>query len=174
MKLLICYDGSSDARAAIVGAGKLFPGSSATVLVIWETVLEAMTRTGAMGVGYGLSGPYGDDGTDTALKQLAHETANEGVHRANAAGLAAQPRIVNRRDAIAADILATAAEEDADAIVLGTRGRSAMKSLMLGSVSAAVLHHADLPVLVIPSPVLVDERHMWAARTQPTAGFSAV
>jgi nucleotide-binding universal stress UspA family protein len=76
---------------------------------------------------------------------------------------------VNRREEIATDILAVAGEIDADVIVLGTRGRGAVKSLVLGSVSNAVLHHADRPVLVIPSPALAEERHRWADHAQLTA-----
>jgi hypothetical protein len=41
---------------------------------------------------------------------------------------------------------------------------------MLGSVSHAVLHHADRPVLVIPSPALAEARHRWADHAQLTAG----
>jgi nucleotide-binding universal stress UspA family protein len=172
MKALICYDGSADARAAIIGAGRLLPGSDVTVLVIWETTLETMTRVGALGAGFAPTGPYGDDGTDAAVEQQAVDTASDGAQCAKDVGLVAHPRIVNRRDAIAIDILATASEEDADVVVLGTRGRGGMKSMMLGSESAAVLHHADRPVLVIPSPVLVGERHEWAAHAELISGAS--
>jgi hypothetical protein len=34
--ILLCYDGSADAQAAIDRAGLLMPGSDATVLVIWR------------------------------------------------------------------------------------------------------------------------------------------
>jgi hypothetical protein len=48
-------------------------------------------------------------------------------------------------------ILAAAADLEAEVIVLGTRGRGGPQSLLLGSVSNAIVHHADRPVLVIPS-----------------------
>ncbi len=172
MMILICYDGSADAQAAVDRAGLLMAGSDATVLVIWETILETMTRHGSLGMGFGLIGPYGDDGADTAIKQAAVDTAADGAQRAAAAGLVAQPRVVNRDDEIAAVILAEAADVDAGVIVLGTRGLGAVKSLMLGSVSHAVLHHADRPVLVIPSPGLAEQRHHWAERAQLTAGIT--
>jgi nucleotide-binding universal stress UspA family protein len=169
MMVLICYDGSADAQAAIDRAGQLMPGSDATVLVIWETILETLSRNGSLGMGFGMIGAYGDDGTDATIEKAALDTATVGAQRASAAGLVAQPRIVNRHDDIAAEILAVAAEIDADVIVLGTRGRSGVKSLMLGSVSHAVLHHADRPVLIIPSSALAQKREQWADLVKLTA-----
>jgi nucleotide-binding universal stress UspA family protein len=169
MMILLCYDGSADAQAAIDQAGRLMPGSEATVLVIWETILETLTRHGSLGMG--MIGFYGDEGAgDTAIRQAALETAAAGVQRAAAAGLVAQPRVVNRAGDIAAVILNEATDLDAGVIVLGTRGLGGVKSLMLGSVSHAVLHHADRPVLIVPSPNLAEQRHHWAQHAQITAG----
>lgn len=172
MIVLLCYDGSTDAQAAIDRAGELMPGSDATVLVLWETLLETMTRGGALGMGFGFAGAYGEDAADAAIKQAALDTAADGAQRATAAGFVAQPRIVNRHQDIAADILTVAGTLHADVIVLGTRGLSGVKSLMLGSVSHAVLHHADRPVLVIPSPALAAERQHWAGRSRLTAALA--
>ena len=51
------------------------------------------------------------------------------------------------------EIIDVARTRDADLIVLGSRGLGSISSLMLGSVSNAVLHQADRPVLVAKSPV---------------------
>jgi nucleotide-binding universal stress UspA family protein len=37
-------------------------------------------------------------------------------------------------------------------IVVGSRGRSARREMLLGSVAMATLHHAHLPVLTVPPP----------------------
>jgi nucleotide-binding universal stress UspA family protein len=170
MTILIGYDGSVDAQAAIERAGLLMPGSEATVLVIWETIAETMTRSGALGMGMAMIGTYGDEGTDAAIEKAAHDTAADGVQRAAAAGLVAHPRIANREGDIAGVILRAAADVDADVIVLGTRGLGGVKSLMLGSVSHAVLHHADRSVLVVPSAGLAERRHRWADDAQAGPG----
>jgi nucleotide-binding universal stress UspA family protein len=170
MMVLICYDGSADAQAAIDDTGRLMHGGDATVLTVWETMLESLTRNGTLGMG--MIG-YSEDTDDSAVQAAALDTATEGAKQAIAAGLRAVPRIAMRDDEIAAVILAVASDVDADVIVLGTRGRGRVRSLMLGSISNAVLHHADRPVLIIPSPALAAERHHWAEHARLAAGVSS-
>ena len=46
-------------------------------------------------------------------------------------------------------IVAEAAENEVDLIVMSTHGRTGIKQVMLGSVTAQVVAHADCPVLSI-------------------------
>lgn len=161
--ILASYDGSADAQAAIDHAARLMPGAETAVLTVWEPFQAAMSRTGGMGMGMGAS--YPDNGEiDAANEEAARARAAEGAERATAAGLVAEPRIAVRQDGIAGAILAVADELGADAIVLGTRGLTGIRSMLLGSVSHTVLQHADRSVIVVPSPAIVDERREWIHR----------
>lgn len=161
--ILASYDGSADAQAAIDHAARLMPGAETTVLTVWEPFQAAMSRTGGKGMGMGTSYPVNSE-IDAANEEAARARAAEGAERATAAGLVAEPRIAVRQDGIAGAILAVADELGADAIVLGTRGLTGIRSMLLGSVSHTVLQHADRSVIVVPSPAIVDERREWIHR----------
>jgi nucleotide-binding universal stress UspA family protein len=44
-------------------------------------------------------------------------------------------------------------EHDAAMIIMGSRGLTGVRSMLLGSVSNALAHHAERPTLVIRQPV---------------------
>jgi nucleotide-binding universal stress UspA family protein len=52
----------------------------------------------------------------------------------------------------AEQIVELARARDAPLIVVGSRGHGAVAGALLGSVSSAIIHRADRPVLVVPRP----------------------
>ena len=152
--ILIAYDGSADAGAAIDLAGELLKGQPATVLTVWERFIDVAARAGAgipiVDVDY--------ERLDRSSEDQARRLAGEGLERAVRAGLSAQARTSVRENSIADTILAQAADVGANVIVMGTRGLTGLKSLLLGSVSHHVLQHSDRPVIVVPSPEVAAER----------------
>jgi nucleotide-binding universal stress UspA family protein len=172
--ILIAYDGSPDADAAIDHAARLMPGDKAIVLTVWEPMSELFAHPGVLGGpdpspapigGLGMVDTFGDPKKiDEARETGALGIATQGADRARAAGLHARPRRERHGHDLATTILAVAAEVDAGAIVMGTRGRSEATSFLLGSVSNAVVHHTDRPVLVVPSPERAERRLSWVER----------
>ena len=59
---------------------------------------------------------------------------------------------ITTAERIAEGILQAAARLDADAICMGTHGRSGLMKALLGSQAEAVLRGAKVPVLLVPSP----------------------
>jgi nucleotide-binding universal stress UspA family protein len=49
-------------------------------------------------------------------------------------------------------IVEVADRHDAAAIVVGSRGSTGLQRALLGSVSSAVVHHADRPTLIVRQP----------------------
>jgi nucleotide-binding universal stress UspA family protein len=155
--ILIGYDGSDDAKAAIEQAASLFPDQTAVVLTVWEPYSEIVGRTpAALGI---LAGLDDTQQVDEECRKSAEETAESGAGLARTAGLAASPGIHSRRGSVAEAILAAADRADARAIVLGSRGLGGVGSLLLGSVSHAVLQHTDRAVVIVPSPHAATRRH---------------
>ncbi len=154
--ILVSYDGSHDARAALEHVARLMPGAPATVLTVWNPERD---YEGAHGPGLGFAGVYARDPEgDAAREQAARACAEEGAERARAAGLEAEPRIAARGDGIARTVLEVADQVGADVVVLGTRGRGGVASFLLGSVSHAVVQQADRAVMVVPSAKVVEQR----------------
>ncbi len=146
--VLICYDGSADAKAAIAQAGRVLSGHPAVVLTVWEPLAEMLARTAAgEALMAGLSAPTG---ADEEAEEQAGRTAAEGADLARAAGFDATPRARPQSGSVSDTIIAQADRANATAIVMGSRGRTGLQAL-LGSVSHAVLQRADRAVMVVPS-----------------------
>jgi nucleotide-binding universal stress UspA family protein len=149
--ILIGYDGSAPARDAIARAGELFPSSDALVLTVAEPVQAWPDHDPGGVIGTTIARATGLVAElDDIAAEVAAKTAAEGAALATAAGLRATPLTLAGEPGTV--IVETAVERDAPVIVLGARGLSAAKAVLLGSVSFAVLHRCRRPVLIVPPP----------------------
>jgi nucleotide-binding universal stress UspA family protein len=154
--ILICFDGLADSRAAVERAAQLFADAPVRLLTVWKPFVELIART-ALGFG---PVPSGADpaGIDEASRETADEIAVEGAALATRLGMSAVAGSASRAPTTARAILLQAGELDATAIVMGSRGLTGVKSLLLGSVSREVIRHADRAVVVVPSPEVAATR----------------
>ena len=124
-------------------AAAQLPGRKAIVLHVWSPVAVL-----AAAYGGAISLPTYDD---AELQEAAVKLAAEGVEAARAAGLDAQADAAQvTYNGTARTILEVADSHDAALIVMGARGLSAFKSMLLGSVSHGVVQRAHRPVLIVP------------------------
>ena len=153
--IVIAYDGSDAARAAVKEAAALFGSRHAIVLTVWEPGLaDFMLMPNTMGTGTMMM-PY-DPATvqaiDKAAEDHARDIAEDGVKLAQAGGLQAEALPVRDAADIADTILETASEHDAAAIVIGSRGLKGFKSKLMGSSSSSVLSRSAVPVVIVHEP----------------------
>ena len=162
--ILICYDGSDDARAAVEHAGDLLRGHPATVLTVWPPFAHILAST-TTGLG-AMAGLVNMEEIDEASRKQAEQHARDGTELARKSGLEATPRTCSQDTTSANAILSEAEAVGAEAIVMGSRGLTGLKSLLLGSVSHAVIQHADRTVIVVPSTRVASARTGRRSATQ--------
>lgn len=142
--LLLCYDGSEDAKHAIREAASLFgPDRAALVLSVWQDAASLPSFAWAGAALPDLSEVF------DAARAGAERIAEEGAGIARATGLDPTPIVAEAKGPIWAAVNDICAEHDAEAVVAGSRGLSGVKSILLGSVSNGIVHHATRPVVIV-------------------------
>jgi nucleotide-binding universal stress UspA family protein len=143
--ILIAYDGSDFAKAAIAEVVKLTGGGRRALVATVSEPLEGIPFLGAAGV------PVDPDSMKSILdtaRSGAEKIAGEGCELAAAAGLEAEPLVVIGGP-VWEQIVAVADKHDVGLIAIGSRGLSGLKHAILGSVAAAVAQHSKRSVLIV-------------------------
>ncbi len=152
--VVVAYDGSPESQRALRIAAGLFADRRLVIASVWEPGLAMAMASTSDPTGIGYVPPTGETimAVDRAQRDHAAEVAEDGVRIARESGATAEANPVADEVDIARTVAELAAGLDAGAIVVGSRGLGAVKSKLLGSTSAALLHHASTPVLVVRSP----------------------
>jgi len=139
--VLFPTDGSETATEAAAHAIDLADRHDATLHVLYVVDHERVSR---------MAPKLGTDHIKETLQQEGERTTSEIADQAAAAGLETTTSL---REGAPADVITTYADTvDADAVVMGTNGRTGMDRLLLGSVAERVIQTSDLPVMTVKAP----------------------
>jgi nucleotide-binding universal stress UspA family protein len=144
--ILVGVDRSRHARAAVGEAVDiaLAEGAVLTLITVYSSLVPWLVTMAPGGV------------PQQTIEDLVDTTRTEAQATLDEAsalvppGLDLRTLLVDGRPAEA--ILAEAGSAGHDLIVVGSKGRGDASSILLGSVSHAVLHHSRVPVLVVHIP----------------------
>lgn len=133
--LVLGYDGSESANAALAASAGLAKELGAKVVVVF---------------GYYVTPLGGGGGADVraALEKLGRHAIERAVADLEAAGVEVESRLVGHRPAEA--ILQVAEEVGARLIVVGTVGENPITGALLGSVVLRLIQRSSVPMLVVP------------------------
>jgi len=132
-KIVVGVDGSLAGRRALDWALEeaRLRGVSCELVHVWDYGLAAMAFT--------------SDRTFERISEDAQSLLDQDLGYAKASGVPVEGELAQGD---AAEVLA-ARSLDADLLVVGSRGRSALAGTLLGSVSTACVHHAACPVVIV-------------------------
>jgi nucleotide-binding universal stress UspA family protein len=139
LRMLLAYDDSESSRSAVDYCSSLPLDKQTEVTIL--TVLPMVTLY-RQDIRQQLSWLWQEKkkqaraALDAAAKQIGSATPNVQVHLREAAD-------------VSDEILHAATEYGSDLIVLGHKGKGAIKKFLLGSVTTRIAHHADCSVLAI-------------------------
>ena len=139
MRIVIAVDGSPSANKAARHAARLIAALKQPPVVVLLTVDPPLPKPVAVALGAELRAQYHADNASAALRAPGASLRRLGI------GYEEKTTVGDP----AASIAAFCTREKADLLVMGSHGRGAAKSLLLGSVAMKVMATAPTPVLVV-------------------------
>jgi nucleotide-binding universal stress UspA family protein len=142
-RILVAFDGSKGATAALSEAAKLADICDAELLL-----LTVYRHYSLLEASLSMVRPVEPNMMDDAMREHAEEVVGHGKSEAARLG-ARKVRGFVVNGPVARGIVSFAQEHDVDLIVLGSRGLGSLDDYLLGSVSHKVTGMAKKPVLVV-------------------------
>jgi nucleotide-binding universal stress UspA family protein len=140
MRILVAIDGSEHALRALSFAVDLVSRLESPAELILANAHDDVALRGA-------SQWVGKEAVDDYLADLAQAELKDAVAAARAAGVRFETRAL--RGPVAQTLVDAARELGCGMIVLGSKGRTALKDLLIGSVAQRVAALADVPVTLV-------------------------
>ena len=146
--LVLGYDGSDCSKAALQRTAELASQiADATVVVVYAYEFSiGYVPTGMAESPLMMSAEF-DDHVEL-VRGYADEQVRQAAEELVKAGVRAEPRVEEGRPV---EVLLQAAKDTGAAlIVVGSHGEGAVSAAFMGSTALKLLHHSELPVLVVP------------------------
>jgi nucleotide-binding universal stress UspA family protein len=140
--VVVGVDGSPHAWQALEWAVNETKLRSGTLKIV--CAFEDPVTTVGMGTAFGSGAPINVD--PALIEGAAQDVASEAARRAGDVPLSVVARCDRPEDVLCEE------SRGAAMLVVGSRGHGAVSSLLLGSVSNYVVHHATCPVVIVPPP----------------------
>ena len=137
-RVLVPTDGSDAAEAAVDHAVAVAEACGAAVRVLSVVDTRALAAQSELAP---------SDVMLESLEERSEHAVNEVAERCEAAGLSVETAVA--RGAPSRAVCEDAAENNADLVVMGTRGRSGLDRVLLGSVTERTVRHAPVPVMAV-------------------------
>ncbi len=146
-KILVALDGSEHSMKAAKYAIDIASKYGSEIILV-SVVPSKISHGDSSGVFGFVSGSYLKQYTEDA-ETWFKEVINESMKQENFDSQKIKTKVVTTPVSIIAAILDYAIKEKVKLIILGTRGRSGIKKMLLGSVASGVVTYAHCPVMVI-------------------------
>jgi nucleotide-binding universal stress UspA family protein len=148
--VVVGYDGSDDATAAVESAGRLLRVRETLLQTVW-TSYSAVAPAGVAGAPVAVVAKAAAE-IDRNTRDAAQRTAEQGARLAAAQGLEVRAEAVQADGTPWRTLLDAAHDHRAACVAVGSRGLSTVEATLMGSVSRALIHHSPAPVLVVRRP----------------------
>jgi nucleotide-binding universal stress UspA family protein len=134
--IVLGYDDSPSANAALAETIRIAPVSGARVVVVFGYYMSPL-------------GGLQEGSLREALESVGREAVARAVAALEAAGVAVESRLVPSKPGDA--LIQVANEVGASTIVVGTVGENPITGAFLGSVVLRLVQRSPIPVLVVPT-----------------------
>jgi nucleotide-binding universal stress UspA family protein len=152
-RVLVALDGSENSARASQAALELAEKLKAELVILHAVIPPALYyHTEISSEGPVIEPPTHEKEIDLYVeyaRRIARGIVDGTVSEAKKRGITVKADIPVATTSVVETIVNQAVKENADLIIVGTRGLGGFKKLLLGSVSGGVVDHAHCPVLVI-------------------------
>ena len=145
-KIVVPIDGSEKSMEAADYAVKMAERYGSEVAVVY--VIHMDQNLELLGI-YRLSGPDSIKKKMDEARAEAQKWFAEIVRNAEQRKVRVKTDVIEFPMSVVGTIVEYAVSENADVIVIGTRGRSGLSKMLLGSVASGVISYAPCPVVVV-------------------------